>query len=89
MSRVRADVKRCLTAMRASISTTGQNGLVGWLRSCPGHDWFVEIDSGSTGGLDAAPHETADLFRSPANIRGLLDAAEAAGRGETAERQLE
>jgi hypothetical protein len=64
-------------------------GLLEWLRSCPGHDWFVEIDSGSTVGLDAAWQETAYLFRSPANVRRLLDAAEAAKRRETAERQLD
>jgi hypothetical protein len=63
-------------------------GLLEWLRSCPEHDWFVEIDSGSTVGLDAAWQETAYLFRSPANARRLLDAAEAAKRRETAERQL-
>ncbi|MGH9301113.1 MAG: type II toxin-antitoxin system Phd/YefM family antitoxin [Acidimicrobiales bacterium] len=33
--------------------------------------------------------ETAHLFRSPANARRLLDAAEAAERGETVERQLD
>jgi hypothetical protein len=64
-------------------------GLLEWLRSCPEHDWFVEIDSGSTVGLDAAWQETAYLFRSPANARRLLDAAEAAKRRETAERQLD
>jgi hypothetical protein len=32
-------------------------GLLEWLRSCPEHDWFVEIDSGSTVGLDAAWQE--------------------------------
>ncbi len=64
-------------------------GLLEWLRSCPEHDWFVEIDSGSTVGLDAAWQETACLFRSPANARRLLDAAEAAKRRETAERQLD
>jgi antitoxin YefM len=37
----------------------------------------------------AAWQETAYLFRSPANARRLLDAAEAAERGETAERQLD
>jgi hypothetical protein len=64
-------------------------GLLEWLRSCPEHDWFVEIDSGSTVGLDAAWQETAYLFRFPANARRLLDAAEAAKRRETAERQLD
>ncbi len=64
-------------------------GLLEWLRSCPEHDWFVEIDSGSTVGLDAAWQETAYLFRSPANARRLLDAAEAAKRRETAERRLD
>jgi hypothetical protein len=64
-------------------------GLLEWLRSCPEHDWFVEIDSGSTVGLDAAWQETAYLFRSPANARRLLDAAEAAKHRETAERQLD
>jgi antitoxin YefM len=37
----------------------------------------------------AAWQETAYLFRSPANARRLLDAAEAAERGETAEHQLD
>jgi len=37
----------------------------------------------------AAWQETAYLFRSPANARRLLDAAEAAERGETAEQQLD
>ncbi len=37
----------------------------------------------------AAWQETAYLFRSPANARRLLDAAEAAGRGEIAEHQLD
>ncbi len=64
-------------------------GLLEWLRSCQEHDWFVEIDSGSTVGLDAAWQETAYLFRSPANARRLLDAAEAAKRRETAARQLD
>lgn len=50
--------------MRTIISTKGQSGLVEWLRSCPEHDWFVEIESGSTVGLDAAWQETAYLFRS-------------------------
>jgi len=26
-------------------------GLVEWLRSCPEHDWFVEIESESTDSL--------------------------------------
>jgi hypothetical protein len=64
-------------------------GLLEWLRSCPEHDWFVEIDSGSTVWLGAAWQETAYLFRSPANASRLLDAAEAAKRRETAERQLD
>jgi hypothetical protein len=85
MLRVRATVRRCPKAIFAK----GQSGLVEWLRSCPERDWFVEIDSGSTVGLDAAWQETAYLFRSPANARRLLDAAEAAGRGETAERHLD
>ncbi len=75
--------------MSTVISTKGQSGLLEWLRSCPEHDWFVKIDSGSTVGLDAAWQETAYLFRSPANVRRLLDAAEAAERGETAERHLD
>jgi hypothetical protein len=54
------------------ISTKGQTGLLEWLRSCPEHDWFVKIDSGSTVGLDAAWQETAYLFRLPANVRRLL-----------------
>ncbi len=37
----------------------------------------------------AAWEETAHLFRSPANARRLLDAAEAAQRGETAEHPLD
>ncbi len=37
----------------------------------------------------AAWQETAYLFRSPANARRLLDAADAAQRGETAEHQLD
>jgi antitoxin YefM len=37
----------------------------------------------------AAWQETAYLFRSPANARRLLDAAEAAQRGETVEHPLE
>jgi antitoxin YefM len=37
----------------------------------------------------AAWHETAYLFRSPANARRLLDAAEAAERGETVEHALD
>ena len=37
----------------------------------------------------ASWHETAYLFSSPANARRLLDAAEAAKRRETAERQLD
>lgn len=64
-------------------------GLLEWLGSRPEHDWSVEIDSGSTVGLGAAWQETAYLFRSPANARRLLDAAEAAKRRETAERQLD
>jgi hypothetical protein len=75
--------------MRTIISMTGQGGLLEWLRSCPEHDWFAKIDSESTAGLDAAWQETAYLFRSPANARRLLDAAEAAERGETAERYLD
>jgi hypothetical protein len=75
--------------MSIVISTKRQSGLLEWLRSCPEHDWFVKIDSGSTVGLDAAWQETAYLFRSPANVRRLLDAAEAVERGETAERDLD
>lgn len=37
----------------------------------------------------AAWEETAHLFRSPANARRLLDAADAAERGEVAERELD
>jgi antitoxin YefM len=37
----------------------------------------------------AAWEETAHLFRSPANARRLLDAAEAARRGETSEHPLD
>lgn len=37
----------------------------------------------------AAWQETAYLFRSPVNARRLLDAAEAAERGETIERPLD
>lgn len=37
----------------------------------------------------AAWQETAYLFRSPVNARRLLDAAEAAERGETVERPLD
>ncbi len=37
----------------------------------------------------AAWEETAYLFRSPANARRLLDAAEAAQRGETIEQPLD
>jgi antitoxin YefM len=37
----------------------------------------------------AAWQETAHLFRSPANARRLLDAAEAVARGETAEHPLD
>ncbi len=37
----------------------------------------------------AAWQETAYLFRSPVNARRLLDAAEAAERGEMAERPLD
>lgn len=37
----------------------------------------------------AAWQETAYLFRTPANARRLLDAAEAAARGETVERPLD
>jgi antitoxin YefM len=37
----------------------------------------------------AAWQEMAYLFRSPANARRLLDAAEAADRGETAEHPLD
>lgn len=37
----------------------------------------------------AAWQETAYLFRSPANARRLLDAADAAERGETTEHQLD
>ena len=37
----------------------------------------------------AAWQETAYLFRSPANARRLLDAAEAAERGEVLERPLD
>ncbi len=37
----------------------------------------------------AAWQETAYLFRSPTNARRLLDAAEAAVRGETAEHSLD
>ena len=75
--------------MRTIISTKGQGGLLEWLRSCPEHDWFAKIDSESTVALDAAWRETAYLFRSPANARRLLDAAEAAERGETAEPYLD
>ena len=65
-------------------------GLLEWLRSCPEHDWFVGIESGSTMGLDyAAWQQTAYLFGSPANARRLLDAVEAAKRGETAEHPLD
>jgi hypothetical protein len=63
------------------------SGLIEWLRSCPDHDWFVEIESESTVGLGyGAWQETAYLFRSPANARRLLDAAK---RGETADRPLD
>jgi hypothetical protein len=66
------------------------DGLLEWLRSCPEHDWFVGIESESTVGFDhAAWQETAYLFRSPANTRCLLDAAEAAERGEAAEHPLD
>lgn len=85
MARMRVKAKCRLTAVRTIISTKGQGGLLEWLRSCPEHDWFVKIDSGST----AAWQETAYLFRSPANARRLLDAADAAGRGETAEHRLD
>jgi hypothetical protein len=65
-------------------------GLLEWLRSCPEHDWFVGIESGSTMRLDyAAWPETAYLWRSRANARRLLDAAEAVERGETAEHPLD
>ncbi len=37
----------------------------------------------------AAWEETAHLFRSPANARRLLDAADAAERGEVAEQELD
>ncbi len=37
----------------------------------------------------AAWQETAYLFRTPANARRLLDAAEAAARGEAVERPLD
>ena len=37
----------------------------------------------------AAWEETAHLFRSPANARRLLDAADAASRGESIERPLD
>lgn len=87
MPGVRAKAKCYLTAMRTIVSTS-QSGLVKWLRACPERDWFVEIELGSTGGLDAW-QETAYLFGSPANVRRLLDAAEAAERGETAEYQLD
>jgi hypothetical protein len=61
--------------------------LLEWLRSCPEHDWFVGIESGSTMRLDyAAWPETAYLWRSRANARRLLEAAE---RGETAEHPLD
>jgi hypothetical protein len=85
MPRVRSTVRRCPKA----ISAKRPGGLLEWLRSCPEHDWFVEIDSGSIVGLDAAWQETAYLFGSPANARRLLDAAEAAKRRETAERRLD
>jgi hypothetical protein len=75
--------------MSTVISTKGQSGLLEWLRSCPEHDWFVKIEPGSTVALDAAWQETAYLFRSPANARPLLDAAEVAECGETAERHLD
>lgn len=55
MLRVRTRAKCCLTAMSTVISTKGQGGLLEWLRSCPEHDWFVKIDSGSTVELDATP----------------------------------
>ncbi len=64
-------------------------GLLEWLRLCPEHDWFVGIDPGSTVRLDAAWQETAYLFRSPAKACRLLDAAEAAERGEAAEHPLD
>jgi hypothetical protein len=64
--------------------------LIEWLRSCPEHDWFVGIESGSTMRLDyAAEQQTAYLFDSPANARRLLDYAEAAERGEMAEHPLD
>ena len=75
--------------MSTVISAKRQSGLLEWLRSCPEHDWFVKVDSGSTVRLDAAWQKTVYLFRSPANVRRLLDAAEAAERGETAERHLD
>lgn len=75
MLRVRTRAKYCLTAMSTVISTKGQSGLLEWLRSCPDHDWFVEIESGSTVGLGyGAWQEPAYLFRSSANARRLLDA---------------
>jgi antitoxin YefM len=37
----------------------------------------------------AAWQETAYLFRSPANVRRLLDAADAAERGDLTERTLD
>lgn len=84
--------RRCSGRWQCSaLSTLSRvDGLIEWLRSCPDHDWFVEIDSGSTVGLDyAAGQETAYLCRSPANARRLLDAAEAADRGETTEHSLD
>jgi hypothetical protein len=75
--------------MSTVICTKGQSGLLEWLRLCPEHDWFMKIDFGLTVGLDAAWQETAYLFRPPANARRLPDAAEAAERGETAERHLD
>jgi hypothetical protein len=85
MPRVRATLRRCLKVIPAK----GQSGLLEWLRSCPERDWFVEIDLGSTVGLDAAWQETAYLCRSPANACRLLDAAKAAERDETAGRKLD
>jgi hypothetical protein len=39
------------------------SGLTEWLRSCPDHDWFVEIESESTVRLGyGAWQETAYLF---------------------------
>ncbi|BDH57274.1 hypothetical protein [Tsukamurella sp. PLM1] len=50
---------------------------------------MTKDDGVANSGDESAWQETAYLFRSPANAQRLLDAAEAAERGEFAEHSLD